>query len=271
MLRRIALLAALALAAACSADKSTPKDSTEEPAAETPDAGSETQPQVGAGAPFKTYVILGDSISDEGGEGPFFYDLLGDDLKEKLGVTVEKHSKSGALSKGLASQIKAIPEALDGPVAITVTIGGNDMQVAALDILNGKDEAQRAAYVQNVTAAYDDLLTEDRFGSGVKVTIFHATIYDPTDGKGNFAAAGCPSYLAAIPEQPTAAYWDAWNKDATDALAKYGANLVVVDARKKFEGHGVGTSDSWFFSDCIHPNKEGHEGLHQLFLGAIAP
>lgn len=272
MIRRFALLASLALATACS-DKAAAKDddSTEEPGGdETPGPEGKTQ-EVGSGAPFKTYVILGDSISDEGGEGPFFYDLLADDLKDKLDVKVEKHSKSGAVSKGLASQLKSIPAELTGPVAISVTIGGNDMQVAAFDILNGEDAEKRAAYVSNVTKVYDDLLAENRFGAGVKVTIFHATIYDPTDGQGNFAEAGCPSYLAAIPKQPTKTYWDAWNKEATDALAKYGSSVVVVDAYKDFHGHGVGTSDSWFADDCIHPNKEGHEGLHELFLGAVAP
>ena len=45
-------------------------------------------------------------------------------------------------------------------------------------------------------------------------------IDDLTDGEGNFAEAGCPGYLAALPKQPTKAYWDNWNKAAADAIPR---------------------------------------------------
>ena len=232
-------------------------------------------PASSAGAPFKSYVILGDSISDRGGTGPFFYDLLADDLKTKLGdITVAKHSKAGARSSGLPDQVKSVPSELPGPVAVSVTIGGNDMQAAALEILNGTDAEARAAFQANLTAAYDELTKEGRFGAGVKVTIFHSTMYDPTDGEGNFGEAGCPGYLAAIPKQPTAAFWDNWNNAAAEVIAKYGLAVVTVDTRGKFQGHGVGKpkdGTSWFVEDCIHPNTYGHEELRKLFFGAIAP
>jgi lysophospholipase L1-like esterase len=262
-------VAAAGLIAGCSSSSASSSSS--------PDAGpnagpTETAQQVGAGTKFATYVILGDSISDRGGEGPFFYDLLGDDLKGKLGnVIIEKHSKAGAVSKQLLGQVKTIPTTLTGPVAVSVTIGGNDMQVASLDILQGKDDKERADFKANLTAAYDALLADGAFGAGVKVTLFHSTIYDPTDGKGNFAEAGCPGYLAAIPKTPTATFWDNWNKDAAEVLAKYGDAVVIVDTRAKFQGHGVGTAGTWFFDDCIHPNKDGHEALRELFLSSMEP
>jgi len=224
---------------------------------------------------FGSYVILGDSISDRGGSGPFFYDLLGDDLKAKLGdVKVVKNSQSGARSIGLPEQVSTLPATLTGPVAVSVTIGGNDMQAAALDILNGNDEKARTAFTENVTKAYDELTRAGRFGEGVKVTIFHATIYDPTDGEGNFGEAGCPGYLALLPKQPTRGYWDNWNNAAAEVLKKYGDAVVTVDMRAKFDGHGVGKlkdGTSWFDPDCIHPNTTGHDEIRKLFFGAIAP
>lgn len=231
--------------------------------------------QVGPGAPFKTYVILGDSISDRGGKGPFFYDLLKVDLQAKLpDLGVVKGSKAGSVSDDLPGQATKLPAELPGPVAVTVTIGGNDMQDAALAILQGDDAKQRTAYGANLVKAYDELTHEGRFGEGVKVTIFHANIYDPTGGAGDFAEAGCPGYLGAFPKQPTDAYWDSWNKEGADAIAKYGAAVVTVDIRAKFRDHGVGKlkdGTSWFAPDCIHPNTTGHDELRKLFSSAILP
>jgi lysophospholipase L1-like esterase len=270
----------LFLVAACS------DDSTSDPGASSSGASSSSggdgdaaapsdDEKVGPGAHFKSYVILGDSISDRGGSGPFFYDLLGEDLKAKLGdVKIVKNSKSGAVSSQLPAQATGLPAELPGPVAVSVTIGGNDMQAAALDILSGKDEKARTAYGENLVKTYDELTKEGRFGAGVKVTIFHTNIYDPTDGEGNFAEAGCPAPLSLIPKQSTRGFWDNWNKQGADSVAKYGPAVVTVDIRAKFDGHGVGKlkdGTSWFAPDCIHPNTTGHEELRKLFFGTMAP
>ena len=157
------------------------------------DASVDEEQKAGPGAAFKSYVILGDSISDRGGSGPFFYDLLADDLKGKLGdVEVVKNSKSGAVSVQLPVQAKGLPETLRGPVAVSVTIGGNDMQRSALEILNGKDEKPRTAFAENLVKAYDELTREGRFGAGVKVTVFHATIYDSDRRRRELRRGGMP-------------------------------------------------------------------------------
>ena len=280
MKRALLLVASFAVVAACSdSSTSTPGPNGSSSGAsssggdngDTPDAGE----NAGPGAAFKSYVILGDSISDRGGSGPFFYDLLGEDLKAKLGdVNVVKNSKGGAVSKQLPAQVTGLPAELPGPVAVSVTIGGNDMQAAAIAILNGSDEEDRNAYGENLTKAYDELTKDGRFGAGVKVTIFHATIYDPSDGEGNFAEAGCPGLLSALPKQPTRTFWDNWNKKGADTIAKYGNAVVSVDLRGKFDGHGVGKlkdGSSWFAPDCIHPNTTGHDEIRKLFFGAMAP
>src|SRR5437868_24101 len=103
---------------------------------------------------YATYVILGDSISAGGGEGPFFYDLLvanddatypawhGKDLQTRYGIgaaNVVKVSKGGAVSGNLAGQLAAVPHDLPGPVLVTITIGGNNMTASFVDILQGQD------------------------------------------------------------------------------------------------------------------------------------
>lgn len=259
-------------AASSSGAPSTPTDGTSTPGDGTTNTGGA---KAGPGAAFKTYVILGDSISDRGGSGPFFYDLLADDLKGKLpDIKVVKQSKGGAVSADLVKQAKALPKDLAGPVAITITIGGNDMQSAALQILNGTDDKERTAFGDNLKKSFDELTAPDRFGAGVKATIFQATIYDPTDGEGNFAEAGCPGYLSAIPKQPTKGFWDNWNKTAADIIATYGESIVTVDIRTLFQGHGVGhfkDGSSWFAPDCIHPNTAGHLELSKIFFKTIEP
>jgi lysophospholipase L1-like esterase len=269
MKRLLAFTALLALVA-CS------DDDTKTTATTNPDAGGGNtavdQSAVGAGSKFATYVILGDSISDKGGTGPFFYDLLGTDLQGKLGdVTIQKNSKGGAVSKGLLGQVQALPATLKGPVGVTVTIGGNDMQAAAINILSGKDDADRAAFKANLKAAYDELLKPGRFGEGVGVTVFYASIYDPTDGTGNFAEAKCPQPLGSFPKMPTTTFWDHWNGDYDGVMSAYGANAVKVDIRALFQGHGLATADTWFVADCIHPNTAGHAALDKKFFSVMEP
>ena len=130
---------------------------------------------------YKSYVILGDSISDHGGVGPFFYNLLaknddaaypkwqGKDLKSKFGqdLMVVSTSKGGAVSGDLLGQVKKLPPSLPGPVAVTITIGGNDMQTNFLNILQGMDQAARTTFCANIKAALEELTQPDRFGKDV--------------------------------------------------------------------------------------------------------
>ena len=258
---------------ACSSSSSSPESGSTSSSSSSGSGSTSGDPGKPAAGPFKTYVILGDSISDRGGSGPFFYDLVGDDLKKKdSAIAVVKKSRGGAVSRQLPGQVTSLPATLAGPVAVSVTIGGNDMQGAAIAILQGNDAADRKTFQESLAKAYDELMKPGRFGEGVAVTIFHATIYDPTDGQGNFGEAGCPGYLAAIPKQPTKRFWDNWNNAAKEVTDKYGASLVTVDIRSKFEGHGVGhlkDGSSWFAPDCIHPNTTGHEELHKMFTPVV--
>jgi hypothetical protein len=247
---------------------------------------STTSTGSGGAAPaiqYKSYVILGDSISDKGGQGPFFYDLLaknddaaypkwaGKDLKSKFGqdLMVVSTSKGGAVSGDLLAQVKKLPPSLPGPVAVTITIGGNDMQVHILNILQGMDQADRDAFRANLKAALDELTQPDRFGKAVEVHVFQADIYDPTGGKGDFSKQGCPSPLNLLPVTPTDGFFMNWNAIVNDEVPKHGVSLVEP-LHDRFYGHSLSNdADGWFYTDCIHPNKPGHDQLRAMFWTAI--
>jgi lysophospholipase L1-like esterase len=238
----------------------------------------------GSGAvQYKSYVILGDSISDHGGVGPYFYDLLaqnddaaypkwqGKDLKTKFGqdLMVVRTSKGGAVSGDLLGQVNKLPPSLPGPVAVTITIGGNDMQVNILKILQGMDQGDRDKFRANIKAALEALTVPDRFGKAVEVHVFQADIYDPTGGKGDFSKQGCPAPLSFLPVTPTDGFFMNWNAVVNDEVPKHGVSLVEP-LHQRFYGHSLSNdADPWFHTDCIHPNKPGHDQLRAMFWTAI--
>lgn len=273
----------VSFAAACSSSTETP--------ATTPgnDSGT-TQTDTGGGGggttTFKTHVILGDSISDKGGAGPFFYDLLdqnddakypdhtGKDFKTIYGadLAVQKTSRGGATAANLGGQIAALPATLTGPVLVTITIGGNDVQAALPTILMGGDDtSKRNDFEMYLEDAFSELTKPDRFGAGVQVKVLVANVYDPSDGTGNFKFASgtkCPGALQFWPaSKPTAPLLDPWEKVMTDVAAKH-PGVTVLNLREKFQGHGVPATDTWFFGDCIHPNAPGHNEIRDLFFDA---
>ena len=230
---------------------------------------------------YKSYVILGDSISDKGGQGPFFYNILaandntaypewqGKDLKTRYGqdLMVVSTSKSGAVSKDVLGQVQKLPATLPGPVAVTITIGGNDMQTNIISILNGMDQTARDGFRKNIKDALSELTKPGRFGAGVDVHVFQANIYDPTSDTGNFMS--CPSPLSFIPTQPSDGYFKNWNAVVADEVPKHGVSLVSP-LHETFLGHGVTTpATNWFYTDCIHPNKMGHNQIRAMFWTAI--
>lgn len=249
------------------------------------DTGAATDTGVTAKA-FRTHVILGDSISDRGGEAPYFYDLLdknddarwpgdaGKDFATRYpGIQVQKKSRGGSTAANLGGQIDALPTRLDGPVLVTITIGGNDVQAALAKILtSGDDSKNRADFGEFLEESLGKLFTKDRFGPGVEVAVLMTNIYDPSDGTGNFTFASgskCGGALGIWPaSKPTAPLLEPWQKVMTDVAAKH-PGTVVLDLHGKFAGHGVPGAETWFVKDCIHPNAVGHDAIRDLFWEAV--
>lgn len=215
-----------------------------------------------------TLVILGDSISDGGGQSPFYYDLLKGDLQVKYGAVEYHHqAQSGSKTDALVPQIEGLPGTLPGPVAVVITSGGNDMKAAILQILGGVDDNKRMVMQTNIKAALDLLLSPNHFGPGVDVHVFEGNIYDSSDGSGKYSQFGCKAPLNLFPAQPTDTYFMNWNTVIAGEVAAHGQTLL--DMHTSFYGHGFQSNPNWYVDDCIHPSQIGHDQLRRMFYEQI--
>jgi len=258
-------------------------------AAQGDDAGSEAAaltPPITTTAVFGTYIVLGDSISDRGGQGPFFYDLLhqnddttyptwkGHDLTTKFpGIQYVHAAVAGSITGAygdqlttgaplMSAQIAGLGSSYPGDILVTITIGGNDLNDHAGDAILGLDGTDKMKFTANLKADLDTLLMPGRLGTG-KVWVLEANIYDSSDGQGDFKSKGgpgCPPYNVST-SQDTAAF-SAWNQIVTSAIAAHPGDYLF-DIHALFSGHGFNSTDNWYYTDCIHPNKTGHDQLRK--------
>ncbi len=237
----------------------------------TSGAGGSASSGSGSGggmADLGALVVLGDSISDGGGEGPYYYDLLLSDLETHYGKALSYHNvaQAGSTTLFLEGQIASLPAELPGPVAVVITSGGNNMQYNVLQVLLGADQMARDRMGEHIDAALTALLAPDRFGSGVTARIYEANVYDASDGQGNFGSSGCAMPLDA--PDGTLAIFANWNGVIADAVAAHGQ--VLLDFHGHFQGHGFNSPPpSWYAADCVHPNSTGHAEIAGLVFSAI--
>ena len=222
-------------------------------------------------------VFLGDSTSSMGGDPPFYYDLLLADLDAYYGggaVTLDYFNLAaeGASTASLSDQIAALPAEMTGPVAVVITVGFQDLQDALSAITTGNDVQQRIAMRTNLEGALDELLTPDRFGAGVEVTIFETNLFDPSEGEGDFTNYGC-AFAQGLPPIASANYFADWNLVISDSVGERGQYLI--DMATLFTGHGYASAEPWTAADCIHPNDLGHDALrrsaYEWITGEVLP
>jgi len=217
-------------------------------------------------ADLGTLVVLGDSIGDGGGQGPYYYELLAASLAARYGaIEVHREADSGSQTSALLGQIGSLPSTLPGPVAVAITSGGNDMKDQLPFVLLGMDDLQVAAMSANIDAALTALLTPDAFGPGVEVHVFEATIYDSSDGQGNFGSGGC--VIGMDSPTPVDPFFDKWNGAIADVVAAH--DQVLAPMHDTFYGHGFNHPPNWYAGDCTHPNTTGHDELHRMFYELI--
>jgi lysophospholipase L1-like esterase len=230
---------------------------------------------VPSGSSLGTYIVLGDSISDNGGTGPFFYDQLHMDLAKKWPSMMYVHAAvAGAItdtySDGMPAgaplmktQIAGLANNYPGDVLVTITIGGNDLNGHAIKAIGGVDATVRGEYGTHLDAEIGELTTPGRLGSG-KVYVVAANIYDFTDGMGDFATVKCGpgANVSASMDQMV---FSAWNGLGAMQLSNHGAYLY--DMHADFMGHGYNNADKtqvWYDSgSCIHPNAAGHDAIRR--------
>lgn len=233
----------------------------------TGQGGSGGAPQSPGLADVGTLVVLGDSIGDGGGQGPFYYALLRDMLETKYGsIAYHREADSGSKTGALLGQVNGLPGQLPGPVAVAITSGGNDMKDSLGLILAGADQPARTTMGGNIDAALSALLEPDRFGSGVAVYVFEANIYDASAGVGDFGQHDC-AFGQGLPAIPTDTFFANWNGEIATRVQAHGQ--VLIDMHGYFYDHGYAGNPSWFAGDCTHPNSVGHAALADYFYTAI--
>lgn len=241
-------------------------DAATAPSGDASAADSGPKPPQGL-ASLGALVILGDSMSDGGGQAPFYYDLLRQDLATLYGNVQYAHAaQSGSQTSALAKQIDSLPKSLPGPVAVCITSGGNDMKAALPLVLTGTDGAVRAQMGANIQTALSKLLAPGRFGPNVAVHVFEANIYDASDGKGDYGSHGC-AFGKGVPATPTDGFFKAWNGEIAAQISAKGQALDDIHAA--FYGHGYSGNPSWYWTDCTHPNALGHDQLRRQFYALI--
>ncbi|HWE29584.1 MAG TPA: SGNH/GDSL hydrolase family protein [Polyangia bacterium] len=237
--------------------------------------GGNAGPLLPADAKIGTYIALGDSISDRGGTGPYFYDLLDADLTAKFpGLTYVHGAQQGAItdvfSDGqpanaplLKSQIAALGNSYPGDVVVTITIGGNDLNAHALAAISNTDATLRAELDTHLQAELGELATAGRLGSG-KVYIVLANIYDFTDGQGDFATVMCGPGVNISSTAVDTGFGN-WNTILATNIGKVGGALY--DMHTDFHGHGYNNTDAtqiWYdAASCVHPNTKGHDTIRR--------
>jgi lysophospholipase L1-like esterase len=234
-------------------------------------------------AAIGTYIPLGDSISDLGGTGPFFYDLLlhnddttypalsGHDLATRFpGITYDHRALAGSITDNYAnppligptlkSQIDLLGSDYPGDVLVTITIGGNDLNEHSAQELAGSDAPGQMEFSQHLADELAELTAPGRLGSG-HVYVVVANIYDFTDGQGDFATVLCGPPVNMQPAQD-ATIFAAWNGILQSAVANAGG--ILYDMHADFMGHGFQSSDVWYDRiSCIHPNATGHDHIRR--------
>jgi lysophospholipase L1-like esterase len=245
--------------------------------------GGNAGPLLSATAQVGTYIALGDSISDEGGIGPFFYDLLNTDLTAKFpGLTFVHPAQQGAItdvySDGqpsgaplLKTQVDALGTSYAGDIIITITIGGNDLNAHALQAISNTDAGLRGEFDTHLTDELGELTTPGRLGSG-KVYVVLANIYDFTDGQGDFATVMCGPGVNISPMAVSTGFGN-WNDVIATNIGKVGGALY--DMHADFLGHGYNNTDPtqvWYdAASCVHPNATGHDairkGIYKVLTG----
>ena len=249
--------------------------------------GGNGAPLLAQDAALGTYIVLGDSISDRGGTGPFFYDQLEHDLDARYpGLMVVHAAQAGAItdtySDGqpagaplLATQIAGLGHSYPGDVLVTITIGGNDLNAHAIAAITGTDAGFRGELDTHLGAELGELTAPGRLGSG-KVYVVLANIYDFTDGQGDFATVHCGPGANVTPSVVQKAF-DAWNGVIADNIGKVGGALY--DMHADFMGHGYNNPDTsavWYdINSCIHPNAAGHDAIrrsiYRILTGEALP
>lgn len=243
--------------------------------------------------PFRRYLSLGDSISidrypaldqqdREGAPAPItglgaasllyrnddrrWPEFAGRDLTSHCdGIEWTDLAMDGAVVRTvLESQIPRLPDPIDEPSLVTLTIGGNDF-LRLLGPGHGEGEraaAARASVVDDIASGFRVVIERLRERLA-DATIIAGTVYDPTDGTGVLRdGTERTAVLDALHDL----------NDRLETIAG-GAGVRTVDIHGHFLGHGLSQDDAserWYWDPMIiEPSAKGASEVRRLWLEEI--
>lgn len=160
---------------------------------------------------------------------------------------------------------------------VVLTTGGNDVihnygrTPPREGAMYGASLSQARPWIENFHERLDDTIDaiEAKFPGGCR--IFLANLYDPTDGVGDAANAGLPSWPDGL--EVIAAY-----NEAIAGCAQRHDSVHLVDVHGEFLGHGIHSLQFWranydaedphywYWANLKDPNNRGYDAIRRLFL-----
>lgn len=160
----------------------------------------------------------------------------------------------------LRHQLPGIPDGLEEPVLVTLTVGGNDL-LGLIDPLRRLAGllpwSSRASHVAEISDRVERAVARlrDRLP---RSTLVVGTVYDPTDGTGRLEGMVRPEGLELL-------------HDFNDRIRALGGRkgVRVADIHERFLGHGVGESEPgkrWYWRhSIIEPSARGAHEVRRLW------
>jgi lysophospholipase L1-like esterase len=228
---------------------------------------------VPAQAASKTsYVALGDSYAAGQGAGPYLdgcfrsensYAELADQAK-KIKLITNAACSGKTTAEIEATQLRRLKK---GTELVTITAGGNDLNVGAIAVLCGA--ALQSPGCQQALASAQSLLSSGELTSRVTRLIRAVAAESP---RAKIVVTGYPRLFESAPGLPDQANLVVDALNGSIFLATWGTEAQYVGVTDAFAGHGIGSADPWINynydpsvplnADSFHPNAAGYQGYY---------